>query len=118
MIEWIKNRWLEFRFGHSIYMSFLMGLSNFILLFFNFLIMQSALANTIFGNLMIFASVFMMLYIPVGTLTGRWHKKSQYKTDQKTLLESNPPLQKILDNQEKIRKDIKLLKNKIEGVKK
>jgi hypothetical protein len=72
----IKRNWYEFRVGHSHYLAYFLGVSNFLLLFYNFLI--TSIIDIPFWLFVVF-SVFS--YIPLATLIGKIHIKKQMKTE-------------------------------------
>ena len=72
----IKRNWYEFRIGHSHYLVYVLGVSNFLLLFFNFLI--SSIINIPFWAFVILS---IITYIPLATLIGKLHIKKQMKTE-------------------------------------
>lgn len=78
---WIRRRWLDFRQGHSIYLIFALSFTNFILIFYRLLIERVEAFEEIFVNLWIFAVVFILLYIPVASLIGFWHRRTQMQVE-------------------------------------
>jgi len=87
---WIRRRWLDFRHGHSVYLIFMLSFANFILIFHRLLIERIEFLDEIFSNLWVFAVVFIIIYIPVAILIGRWHRISQIKIETEQTFRNNP----------------------------
>ncbi len=100
--------WVYFRSGHGTYLVYTTALTNFILIFYRLLVEQVSFFNAIFTSLTMFVLVFLFLYIPVAIIVGRWHFKTQLETDFVEQTKYNPPLLKIIENQEKIIKYLKI----------
>ncbi len=88
--EWFRRRWLDFRFGHSVYLIFALTFANFILIFHRLLIERVESLNEIFSNLWIFAVVFVIIYIPVSIGIGAWHRRTQLRVEQEQIMIQNP----------------------------
>jgi hypothetical protein len=88
--SWIRRRWQDFRFGHTLYLIFAISFSNFILIFHRLLIERVEVLNDIFSNLWFFAIVFVLLYIPVSIGIGAWHRRTQIKIETEQTLLNNP----------------------------
>jgi hypothetical protein len=63
--DWFRRRWLDFRNGHSPYLA------------------------GVFNNIIIFAIVFVLMYVPIGIVLGYWHRKTQWKVEQDALFREN-----------------------------
>jgi len=87
---WIRRRWLDFRNGHGLYLFFLMGFANFILIFHRLFIERIPFLENIFSELWMFAVFFVIIYVPTAILIGYWHKKTQMKVELEILLRQNP----------------------------
>jgi len=87
---WFRRRWLDFRFGHSVYLIFALSFANFILIFHRLLIERIESLNELFSNLWIFAVVFVLVYIPVSIVIGAWHRRTQLKVEAEQTLLQNP----------------------------
>jgi len=92
--SWIRRRWVNFRFGHSIYLIFALTFANFVLIFHRLLIERVEFLSEIFSSLWIFVVVFIVIYIPVAIIIGHWHRKTQVKIEQELFLRQNPMLAK------------------------
>ena len=75
--KWFRKRWLEGRFGHSIYLMYGLTFVNFILIVYRFLIEQDSFFSLVIENLWIFMAIFLVSYIPVSIIIGRWHTQNQ-----------------------------------------
>lgn len=87
---WIRRRWLDFRFGHSLYLIFALTFSNFVLIFHRLLIERIEILSEIFSNLGIFVIVFLGLYIPIAILIGAFHRRTQLGIENEQSLLNNP----------------------------
>jgi len=87
---WVRRRWLDFRNGHSLYLVFLMGFANFILIFHRLFIERIPFLEDIFFDLWVFAIFFVIIYIPGAILVGFWHKRTQMKVEMEVLARQNP----------------------------
>lgn len=80
------------RMGHTTYLMFFLTFVNFSIITFNFLIDGNPIFENIITNMWIFSIIFIVLYIPVSILIGRWHRYTQLTTEYTILHESNPTL--------------------------
>ena len=87
---WARRRWLDFRNGHGLYLVFLMGFANFILIFHRLFIERIPFLEDVFSNLWVFAIFFVIIYVPTAILVGYWHKKTQMKIEMEILARQNP----------------------------
>lgn len=88
--EWLRRRWFEFRQGHSIYLAFILSLTNFILITYRLLIEKVPFLQDVFSNLWIFVILFIVIYIPAAILIGRWHTLTQLKVETTIGMLENP----------------------------
>jgi len=90
----IKTRvlWLDGRLGHTTYLMFFLTFVNFIIISFNFLIEDSTFLQEIIPSMWIFTIVFVITYIPISVLIGRWHRFTQVSTEYMILMEANSTL--------------------------
>ena len=88
----IKTRvlWLDGRIGHTTYLMFFLTFVNFIIISFNFLIEDSVMLKDIIPSMWIFSTIFIITYIPISILIGRWHRYTQLTTEYRILHEENP----------------------------
>lgn len=87
--DWFRRRWLDFRNGHSIYLIFILTFANFITIQYKLLIDQIPYLAGVFDNIIIFAIVFVLMYVPIGIVLGYWHRKTQWKVEQDALFREN-----------------------------
>jgi hypothetical protein len=87
--DWLRRRWLDFRNGHTIYLVFAMTFANFITIQYKLLIDQIPYLAGVFDNIIIFATVFILAYVPLSIFLGYWHRKSQWKVEQDALFREN-----------------------------
>lgn len=87
--DWFRRRWLDFRNGHSIYLIFILTFANFITIQYKLLIDQIPYLAGVFNNIIIFAIVFVLMYVPIGIVLGYWHRKTQWKVEQDALFREN-----------------------------
>ena len=104
--SWFRRRWYEFRLGHTTYLSFLLGLTNFLLLSYNFLIAQIPVLKDLFSSILQFMVVCTIIYVPLAVYIGHWHKCTQLPTDLGVAGEKNPYYTLILEKLEKIEKEL------------
>ena len=115
--SWVRRRWFDFRQGHSVYLIFLLSISNFVLIFHRLLVERVEVLNQIFSELWIFLVFFIIIYIPFAIVIGAWHRKTQLKIDSEESLRQNPLWAKmfrvLMDMQTE-----KISKEEIESVRK
>ena len=87
--DWFRRRWLDFRNGHSIYLIFVLTFANFITIQYKLLIDQIPYLAGVFNNIILFAIVFVLMYVPIGIALGYWHRKTQWKVEQDALFREN-----------------------------
>jgi len=87
---WIRRRWQDFRFGHSLYLIFALSFSNFILIFHRLLIERVEVLNEIFADLWVFAIVFVLLYFPISIGIGAFHRRTQIRVETEQIYLNNP----------------------------
>ncbi|RZD43784.1 MAG: hypothetical protein CXT78_07555 [Thaumarchaeota archaeon] len=94
----IKTRvlWLDGRIGHTTYLMFFLTFVNFIIISFNFLIEDEAMLHDIIPSMWIFAIIFIVAYIPISILIGRWHRYTQLSAEYVILHEENPILANMI----------------------
>ena len=87
--DWFRRRWLDFRNGHSIYLVFAMTFANFITIQYKLLIDKIPYFSGIFDSILIFALLFILIYVPLSIFLGYWHRKTQWKVEQDALFREN-----------------------------
>ena len=88
--------WLDGRIGHTTYLMFFLTFVNFIIITFNFLIEGNPIFDEILSHMWEFSLIFVILYIPISILIGRWHRKTQLSTEMDILVESNSILSTMI----------------------
>ena len=91
----IKRRWFDGRTGTTMYLLFALTLMNFILISYRFLIEGSPLFENLISDLTIFSIIFIVTYIPISTLIGYWHRKTQLRVETTITLQQNPIMAKM-----------------------
>ena len=120
---WIRRRWLDFRYGHGVYLIFILSFSNFVLIFHRLLVERVDFLNNLFSELWLFILVFVLMYIPIAILVGAWHRKNQIKVDADVILLQSPlllrTLNMIIDIQtgKAKKEDIKILQDILKSAK-
>lgn len=107
MKGWIRRRWYDFRVGHSTYLGFLLSLTNFLLIVYNFLISQVTYLRALFPDLWVFCLVSAFVYCPLAMYIGYWHRKHQLNTDLTMQAEKNPIYFEIMERLDKIEEILK-----------
>ena len=78
---WFRERWWEFRTGHSTYLIFMLTFVNFVLISYRLLIEKVPIFQKFVPELWIFAVLFLAIYIPTAILIGYWHRRTQLSTE-------------------------------------
>jgi len=91
--EWVKRRWQEFRWGHNVYLAFLLSLTNFLLISYHFLIESLP----IHLELSFWILITVTCYVPLSIIVGHLHQTKQLKTDMVMATEVNPYFTQILE---------------------
>jgi hypothetical protein len=87
---WTRERWYEFRTGHSVYLIFILTFVNFILISYRLLIEKVSFFKELVPELWIFTLFFLALYIPIAIIIGYWHRHTQLKIEQTISMQQNP----------------------------
>jgi len=104
--QWFKRRWYEFRVGYGLYVSFFVGLWNFILLTFTLFLNEVPLLKLLFPNLIFFGVFCVFIGVPLSVLVGHWHNRNQLHTETMIQAETNIYYKQILDDLETIKKKL------------
>jgi len=80
-----------FRRAHSIYLSFLISVSNFVVIQYRLLVQQVPMLNSIFASLSLFAICFISIYVPFAVILG-WidYNKLSVRVDAALIAKHNP----------------------------
>jgi len=104
---WLRRRWMEFRWGHGVYLAFFLSFINFLLITYRLLIENVPSLNQWFPKLRLYAIFMLAIYIPLTVTIGHIHRKKQLKIDQTLIAEQNPYFAEILRRLDKIEKILK-----------
>ncbi|MDC3254262.1 hypothetical protein OAU20_01570 [Nitrosopumilus sp.] len=88
--SWVRERWWEFRTGHSTYLIFMLTFVNFVLISYRLLIEKVPAFQQLIPELWIFALLFLGLYIPTAIIIGYWHRRTQLKVENTITMQQNP----------------------------
>ena len=88
--NFFRIRWLDFRHGQGIYLGFFIYFADTILIQYALLIEKFPFIDSLLGaNLLGFAIIFIALYVPLATIIGYWHRKSQWTVEVEALFKEN-----------------------------
>ena len=102
--------------GHSRWFVFIMGLSNFSLIFYNFMWINLDFVPDILKNEVVFLCLFFVIYLPLVTVFGFYDlTRGTYSAEINVALDVNPIWKRHFKEMQKIRKQnkkiIELLEN-------
>ena len=101
--------------GHSRWFVFIMGLSNFSLIFYNFLWIKLPFVPDVMKNEFIFLMIFFVFYFPSVGLFGYWDlTKGTFKAETNVSLEVNPIWQRLFRELGEMDKKINVINQKLE----
>jgi hypothetical protein len=75
---------------------FLLALTNFILITYNYLIEDSEIFNEFVSDLWVFTIIILITYVPISFLIGRWHTNTQLNVDMEMVMGGNPFFAKMI----------------------
>jgi len=87
---WLRERWWEFRMGHSTYLIFVLTFVNFVLIAYRLLIEKVPIFQELISDLWVFAILFLAIYIPTAIIIGYWHRRTQLKVENTITMQQNP----------------------------
>ncbi len=93
---WTRRRWWEFRQGHSVYLIFMLTFIDFILIAYRLLIKSVIVFKELFLEMLIFAVLFIVCYIPAATLICFWHRRTQLRVETTLVQQQNPILARMI----------------------
>ena len=99
----IRIMMLDTRKGHSMYLMFFLVFLNFIIISINFLPNGGIDQQIAVEKIVMYVGIFLVVYLPIATLIGFWHRKTQTPIEQDILRKQDPILAKSV----KILLDIK-----------
>ncbi len=85
----LQKGWLDFRNGHSVYLSFILTFMNSILITYHFAVSQFTFLDNLFYSVGLFALFFLGVYIPASVIIGYWHRRHQWTVENEALLQEN-----------------------------
>ncbi len=95
-VGWARRRWWEFRQGHSVYLIFALTFVNFILIAYRLLIEKVIVFKELIPELWMFALLFIVIYIPLATIVGYWHRRTQLRVETTLVNQQNPILARMM----------------------
>ncbi|MEW5841443.1 hypothetical protein [Nitrososphaera sp.] len=87
---WIRRRWLDFRNGYSIYLSFIFGFLNFVIISYTLAIERVPVLKSAFPSLSTWIIIFIAGFVPVAVLIGHYHRRKQIPTEVQQMAYANP----------------------------
>ena len=90
--NFLRKMFWASRIGHSTYLMFVLAFGNFILITYSYLLEGNPFFEKYLSDLWMFSVVFIVLYIPVSILIGRWHTNTQISVEM-TIRGLNNPIQ-------------------------
>lgn len=101
-MNWLKERFWDFRQGHGVYLSYLLSFMSFITITYVLLISKIPEMEKVFPTVYIYAAFFLIAYPSAAIIIGfKIFRKSQFKTDLEIGVEENPYLFKATEGKEK-----------------
>jgi len=91
-----RKLWLDGRTGHATYLMLALQFVNFFLITYNYLIEGSEIFESIFFNIWVFSIIFVIFYIPISILIGRWHQYTQIHVEATIKYEKNPIMARMI----------------------
>src|SRR5437867_12294152 len=82
----LQKGWLDFRNGHSVYLSFILTFMNSILISYHFAVEQFSFLNNIFFSVAILALFFMRVYVPASVIIGYCHRRHKWTVENEAFL--------------------------------
>ena len=92
----LREFWWAVRMGHVNYLTIFLGFVNFILITYNFLIDGNEILESMVSEIWIFSIIFLILYIPISILIGRWHSNTQIHVDNELKMFENPIMARMI----------------------
>jgi len=92
---WLRRRFLEAKFGHTGYLAFLVSTGTFIVVMYNLTIKDIPILSGFFPSLWVFATIGLLIYIPMIIGLGHWHIRKQLPIENIRIFEKNPLYAKI-----------------------
>ncbi len=101
--------------GHSRWFVFIIGLTQFGLIFYNFMWIRLTFLPLVFRSELFFYPVWFMLYFPFTTVFGYWDLTyGTFQAETKVSLEVNPIWKRLFKELEAIKRDLEELKQQLQ----
>ena len=94
--NFVRKFWWDGRMGHTTYLMFLLTIVNFMIIAYNFLLEGNEFFEKFEEYLWLFGIIFLVLYVPVGILIGRWHVNTQLSVELEMRMLENPIMAKMV----------------------
>jgi len=94
--NFLRKLWWDCRTGNAAYLMLSLQFVNFILITYSYLIEGNAIFENLVFNLGLFSIVFVISYVPVSILVGRWHQYTQLHVESTIKMEENPITAKMI----------------------
>jgi hypothetical protein len=113
----LRKMWWDGRMGHTTYLMFGLQLVNFLLIAYHFLIEGEQIFQTFVSDLWLFGTIFMIFYIPISILIGKWHTETQISVEMTMKMYEDPITAKMVrgllnvQNNESNKKEIEEFRN-------
>ena len=91
----LRKLWLDTRLGTQQYLMLLLVMVNFILIMYNYFIEKNTMTENLIPNLWLFSIIFIVFYLPISILIGRWHTQTQLHIEQDIKIPESPLLVKM-----------------------
>ncbi len=86
----LRKMWWDGRMGHTTYLMFSLQLVNFLLIVYTYLIEGEQIFQTFLSDLWLFGTIFMIFYIPISILIGKWHTETQISVEMTMKMYEDP----------------------------
>ena len=92
----LRKMWWDGRMGHTTDLMFALQLVNFLLISYNYLIEGEQIFQTFLSDLWLFGIIFMIFYIPISILIGKWHTETQISVEMTMKMYEDPVTAKMV----------------------
>jgi hypothetical protein len=92
----LRKMWWDGRMGHANYLMFSLQFINFILIAYHFLIEGNEIFEIFLFDLWVFGTIFIICYLPISILIGRWHTNTQLRVDYEIRMFEDPKFAKMI----------------------
>lgn len=88
--KWIRRRWFDFRQGHSTYLIFAMSFIQFVIISYTLAVERFSILEQIFPAMWMWATFFILAYVPAAVFVGYAHRKFQMPTETEQTALASP----------------------------